>query len=662
MNLSATFSIRDNKIRLYPGEARLPQDLYDRIKEAGFTWAPGQKIFIGQMWTPERFDLAVELAGEVEDEDISLVERAEARAERFNEHSANRAADAERAHAYVDSITNGIPLGQPILVGHHSQAHAERDAKRIERGIERAVNMWETSQYWQRRAKAALQHADFKERDDVRHRRIKGLESDLRKHKKDVDQSAALLTMWTRPDVELDMRRALGITNREHISQCFTTAEYPRKEGARIYEGPISLYSALADEIITPEQARDIAVRVHTRRSTWHNRWVAHIENRIIFEKAMLGESGGLAADNFDLQPGGRVLVHGEWVTIIRVTKKEGKVISVTTSAKYVRVAGIEEIKDYQPPTEEIAAAVKTLTKLAPMCNYDHESFVKMTKAEWEAIYKDYKGSTTVGAGAKGDRYDRVDAGPFATYGPHRLRSRYGQGTLRCVFLTDVKVTLPPPAPAVPAAVPTLPPAERTLGSFHAAYVAPEPTKFDALKDTLKAGVQVVSASQLFPTPPDLAARMVELAQIRPGDEVLEPSAGTGNILRALQANRPKRLVAIEINYGLVDILGRGPLADLVLRGDFLAMSPERTDRFDVILMNPPFERGDDIKHILHALTFLKPGGRLVAICAGGPRQKAALESLCDLWEPLPAGTFESSGTSVNTVLLTMYANEIVNA
>jgi hypothetical protein len=35
------------------------------------------------MWTPEREDLLIELCGEIADEDTSLVERAEERADRF---------------------------------------------------------------------------------------------------------------------------------------------------------------------------------------------------------------------------------------------------------------------------------------------------------------------------------------------------------------------------------------------------------------------------------------------------------------------------------------------------------------------------------------------------------------------------------------------------
>jgi hypothetical protein len=46
------------------------------------------------------------------------------------------------------------------------------------------------------------------------------------------------------------------------------------------------------------------------------------------------------------------------------------------------------------------------------------------------------------------------------------------------------------------------------------------------IQEALKAGVQVVTAPQLFPTPPAIAARMIELAGIQEGDRVLE---GTEN-------------------------------------------------------------------------------------------------------------------------------------
>lgn len=172
MNLSSTYSPEDNKLRLY-SVGRLDSETYTRVKAAGFAWAPKQELFVTPMWTPEREDLLLELCGEIGDEDTSLVERAVERAERFSDYQEARAEDAQRANEAVERITDGIPLGQPILVGHHSERHARKDAEKIENGMRRAVKMWETSEYWKHRAAGAIRHAKYKERPDVRYRRIK---------------------------------------------------------------------------------------------------------------------------------------------------------------------------------------------------------------------------------------------------------------------------------------------------------------------------------------------------------------------------------------------------------------------------------------------------------------------------------------------------------
>jgi hypothetical protein len=163
----ATYSPEDNKVRIYPAY-RLDSETYARVKTAGFKWAPRQELFVAPAWTPEREDLARELCGEIDDEDTSLVDRAEDRAERFEEYSDERGNEAEAARASVDAIADAIPLGQPILVGHHSEKRARKDAERIENGMRRAVRLWETSQYWLDRAKGAFRHAKYKERPDVR--------------------------------------------------------------------------------------------------------------------------------------------------------------------------------------------------------------------------------------------------------------------------------------------------------------------------------------------------------------------------------------------------------------------------------------------------------------------------------------------------------------
>lgn len=177
--MNATYSPDDNKLRLYP-DSRLPKELYERVRKLGFRWAPKQELFVAPAWTPGREDLLIELCGEIGDEDTSLVDRAEERAERFEEYSDKREHDAQTARAGVEAIAGQIPLGQPILIGHHSQRRAERDRDRIHEGMRKAVTMWKRSEYWADRAKGALAHAKYKEIPAVRARRIKKLEAELR--------------------------------------------------------------------------------------------------------------------------------------------------------------------------------------------------------------------------------------------------------------------------------------------------------------------------------------------------------------------------------------------------------------------------------------------------------------------------------------------------
>jgi len=188
------------------------------------------------------------------------------------------------------------------------------------------------------------------------------------------------------------------------------------------------------------------------------------------------------------------------------------------------------------------------------------------------------------------------------------------------------------------------------------------------MRQSLRDGVQTISAPQLFPTPPELAARMVEAAEIRPGDRWLEPSAGTGRLVDAVAAVVPLdqlETVMVEVNHDLARGLAQRTPAAWTLRADFLEIGSDELQRFDVILMNPPFADGADVRHITRALHLLAPGGRLVAVASAGLlfRQDRAtrhlrehIASMGGTIEELPPQTFASSGTGVNTVLVTATA------
>lgn len=78
MSMTATYDPTENKLRLY-SSTKLDQETYDRAKALGFRWAPKQECFFAPAWTPAREDFLLSLCDEIEDEDTSLVERAEHR-------------------------------------------------------------------------------------------------------------------------------------------------------------------------------------------------------------------------------------------------------------------------------------------------------------------------------------------------------------------------------------------------------------------------------------------------------------------------------------------------------------------------------------------------------------------------------------------------------
>ena len=588
---TATYSPEDNKIRLYPF-ARLSAEDYARVKAAGFAWAPKQGIFVAPMWTPAREDLALELAGEIGDEDKTLVERAEERADRFAGYSERRADEATAAKSSVQALADGIPLGQPILVGHHSEARARRDAEKIENGMRKAVRLWETSQYWQDRAAGAIRHARYKELPAVRARRIKGIEADRRKIERQVAECEAGLRFWegeakfrNRETGEAFQIRVAD-DNREqvraflggplgHEANGFHAA---RPEGHPVGFSP---YDVLAPDgaryaacpSMTVEQCHAIALRVFPRRIAFAGRWLAHYDNRLAYERAMLAAEGGTATDRKGPEKGGAVKCwasrRGAWSYVSKVNK-----VTVSVSDNWGN------------------GGKNFLRNIA----FDNVSAV-MTAAEVQA------------ARDSGRLIETEDKTGFYLAG---------------------ETTNPP---KIQAPTPE----------------ASKAAEFSALKDSLRAGVKVVAAPNLFPTPRAVAERAVELADLFAGCTLLEPSAGTGNLIEAAVGAGVFRsdVTACEINptlaAGLKDKAGR------VVPGDFFERNGD-LGKFDRILMNPPFDHGSDIQHVQHALKFLEEGGRLVAIVAAGPRQRQAFAEY--KWHDLPEDSFANQGTGVRTAII----------
>lgn len=171
---------------------------------------------------------------------------------------------------------------------------------------------------------------------------------------------------------------------------------------------------------------------------------------------------------------------------------------------------------------------------------------------------------------------------------------------------------------------------------------------------------------EFFPTPPDVVRHVIHLADIRDGMTVLEPSAGQGALAKAAHD------AAVDVMIDMYELMPANNEAlhalNLRLSGigkpiDFLTVEP--TPIYDRVVMNPPFGRQADIKHVNHALKFLKPGGLLVSVMASSVTFRSnkittdfrqLIEERGGHVEELPEGAFKSSGTMVNTVIVTIPA------
>lgn len=162
-----------------------------------------------------------------------------------------------------------------------------------------------------------------------------------------------------------------------------------------------------------------------------------------------------------------------------------------------------------------------------------------------------------------------------------------------------------------------------------------------------------------FDTPMDLAHQVTNLARIESGMSVLEPSAGIGNLVDAAE-QAGGRVEAFETDAKRLHACkDRCILAGGIRLSDFLSSKPEPI--FDRVVMNPPFAKQADIKHVTHAAKFLRPGGRLVAIMSASVtfRTDARSEEFRNLinargatHEILPPKSFKDSGTAVNAVVV----------
>ena len=133
--------------------------------------------------------------------------------------------------------------------------------------------------------------------------------------------------------------------------------------------------------------------------------------------------------------------------------------------------------------------------------------------------------------------------------------------------------------------------------------------------------------NQLYPTPEDVTDRMIApwvgqwrgerdyLTSPKAGDDILDPQAGNGAILKRIyeRFNRlhydiKRDMYAVELDYQLRSVLTAEGFQ--VIGSDWIQYREPR--KFSTIVSNPPFANGID--HFFKKLEHLAPGGRMACL------------------------------------------------
>lgn len=440
---TATYSPEDNKLRIYPLR-RLDAETYARVKASGFKWAPKQELFVAPAWSCSREDLARELCGDIEPEEMTLAERAELKAERLEGYAAKRLSERNAYQRAADQYAERFAFGQPILVGHHSERSARVAQKRMHSAIDQAAKRERVADGHLYRARGALAHANSKNSDRVRLGRIESLLADYRALCRTESEYRDALAAWELCSTEGRVKL---------LADAGRFMSYD--DAAAIRKDPSGWEVLRARKLAAYAKALEPGARVHRRK--------AHTLNRLGYERDLLGPVARYAGD---IIPGVVQVFARTWGVEKPKAEHDGDAIRLTAESPLPLFVSenpdaasltpdawrdLFQSLGYTPPAKIHAKA----STAPPLLNVDAETLsyrcgynrgetralevVRVTKAQYAKVSADYKGTRSSPCG--GFRFRVAMRSSLFGYGA-------GPGSV-AVFLTDSKAhPLPEPQEA----------------------------------------------------------------------------------------------------------------------------------------------------------------------------------------------------------------------
>lgn len=270
-DFNCTYSPEDNKLRLY-ADVRIDADDWALMKSNGWKWAPKQELFFA-FWSVSNEDFCLALAGDILPEEMTMVERAEAKAKRLLILAEKRADQCIGYQKAANDLKNRLDNNQPILLGHHSQRKAEKTANQIDRAIEKAKETGSAVSYWVWRAQGVVGHANHKNSTRTIYNRIKTLSKSLRDQQKVINDAAHRYNLAVKLQNETDLEKQERMT--KALAGYIFKYEYSKK----VDLGEVSVSDAINQMI---------EITSNTINSKGRARIINHILNRLAYEQDQL--------------------------------------------------------------------------------------------------------------------------------------------------------------------------------------------------------------------------------------------------------------------------------------------------------------------------------------------------------------------------------------
>jgi 16S rRNA C967 or C1407 C5-methylase (RsmB/RsmF family) len=565
------------------------------------------------------FDVEIEIDGApraMEEAEADRAARMDDRAEALAGKAERKADEADSRYAAAQAIGEHIPMGQPVLVGHHSERGHRRDIKRMDGHMRKSVEAAAEAKLAAARAQSAERHMEARNNPRRVYRRIKTLKADLGRAQRELD----------------------GYTTR-HLDghgQPVYVFEHQAAEGRRREE--------------VEGRVADLTEKIRY--------WTEALD-------AAKEAGADVPPDTDAIKKGYWVKSWAGWKEVKRVNKVSVTVIDSWDNPndpepryfdRKVTLDDIREIRERSP--FEPTPAVDLDAELAALDAADAVTAAEPTPEPAPAVEPARHPS-----GLSEAALDVLRAAGATERSIHLV----GVPDDRAAY-AEVHYWL------------TSRPGFQTYSTGERAYLYRQDPRQTLAEVTGWEPVRPASGEHdkrlaYFATPDITASLMAtEIGAIGTG-RVLEPSAGDGALVRAVLRQHPAaEVTAVEVDDARVRLLYRQfrmPGVDGHVYSerfqDFALQAFEDSSfvPFDAVVMNPPFtEPGDPRAWSTHfglAWDLLAPGGRMVAILPNSYRfsELRAAREVRELVEgsggmvvDLPESTFAGVGTNVRTVLV----------